>query len=200
MKLTRIRIAGALAGITALIASMFPTMALADVPPAQVPASLQAAIKADVEARGYEYAGLARVVNENPPLPFGKWVAFVQSIEHDIAEVTIGPVASDQIIRVNFVNQRGTWVKQGTATPTQPTTPVPTQPTTPAPTQPTTPTPPSGNPNNPGGAPATPRPPATGNDNSDGGVDNSTLLFAVIGGALAAAAAGGVLYSATRRR
>ena len=118
----RLRIAGALAGLAALTASLFPTMALADVPTEQIPANLQAAIKTEVESKGHKYAGLGRVVNESGQYPHGEYVAFVLSIEHDIAEVTYGPFLSDEITRVNFVNQNGNWVKQGT-TPTNPGSP-----------------------------------------------------------------------------
>jgi hypothetical protein len=126
----RLRIAAALAGLAALTASLFPTMALADVPNEQIPANLQAAIKTEVESKGHKYAGLGRVVNESGQYPYGEYVAFVLSIEHDIAEVTYGPFLSDEITRVNFVNQNGNWVKQGT-TPTTPTNPnVPKPPAT----------------------------------------------------------------------
>jgi hypothetical protein len=128
MSRIRIRIAAALAGVAALTASLFPTMALADLNPDQIPANLQAAIKAEVESKGHKYAGLGREVNQQNPLPVGEYVAFVQSIEHDIAEVTYGPVASDEITRVNFVNQNGNWVKQGTT----PTTGNPNNPKPPA--------------------------------------------------------------------
>jgi hypothetical protein len=160
-----------LAGLAALAGSLFPTMALAEVQPEQVPQSLQAATKAEVESKGFEYAGLCRVVNEQQPLPFGKYCSFVLSIEHDMAEVTYGPVASDQITRVNFVNQNGTWVKQGTATPTTPA--------------------------NSGG---TPKPPSTGDGAvKDGGTDNSSL--AVMGGIATLAVAGlGMTVAYSRKR
>jgi hypothetical protein len=113
--------------VAALTASLFPTMALADVPSNQVPASLEAAIKTEVESKGHKYAGLGRVVNESGENPHGEYVAFVLSIEHDIAEVTYGPFASDELTRVDFVNQNGNWVKQGTSptTPTNPNVPKP---------------------------------------------------------------------------
>ena len=173
MSRNRFRIAGMLAGLTALAASLFPSMALADVQPEQVPQSLQAAIKAEVESKGFEYAGLCRVVNEQQPLPFGKYCAFVLSIEHDIAEVTYGPVASDQITRVNFVSQNGTWVKQGSTAPTTPTSP---------------------------SNPATPKPPSTGDGVvNEGGTNNSNL--AVMGGIAALAVAGlGMTVGYSRKR
>jgi hypothetical protein len=160
----RLRIAGALAGLAAITASLLPSMAFAEVNPDQVPASLNAAIKAEIESKGHKYAGLCRVVNEGNPVP-GEYCAFVLSIEHDIAEVTYGRVLSDELTRVNFHNQNGTWVKEGTT----PTTP----------TQPTTPTTPSN--------PSTPKPPATGDGLSeDSGSDSTAVLF----GAAAVAVAG----------
>jgi hypothetical protein len=126
MSRNRLRIAGALAGLAAVTASLLPSMALAEVNPDQVPANLNAAIKAEVESKGHKYAGLCRVVNEGNPVP-GEYCAFVLSIEHDIAEVTYGRVLSDELTQVNFVHQNGNWVKQGT-------TPPPTQnPSTPRP-------------------------------------------------------------------
>ncbi len=160
MSRNRIRIAAALAGLAALTASLFPTMALADTPTEQIPANLQAAIKAEIEGKGHQYAGLCRVVNEQQPLPFGQYCAFVLSIENDIAEVSYGPVASDAITRVNFVNQNGNWVKEGTTTPTTPTIP---------------------------SNPSTPRPPATGDGMAD---DSDSDTMPLVLGAAAAAVAG----------
>jgi hypothetical protein len=122
MSPTIIRIAGILAGAAALVGALLPAAAFAEVPSDQVPASLQAAIKAEIESKGHTYAGLCRVVNEQQPLPVGQYCAFVISIEHEIAEVTYGAVASDEITRVNFDYRDGAWVKQGT-TPTNPGTP-----------------------------------------------------------------------------
>ena len=164
----RLRIAGALAGLAAVTASLLPSMALAEVNPDQVPANLNAAIKAEIESKGHKYAGFCRVVNEGNPVP-GEYCSFVLSIEHEIAEVTYGPVLSDELTRVNFHLQNGNWVKEGT-TPTTPTTP---------PTTPTTPTTPSN--------PSTPKPPATGDGlAADSGSDSTGLLF----GAAAVAVAG----------
>ena len=166
----RIRIAAALAGLAALTASLFPTMALADLGPEQIPADLRAAIKVEVESKGHKYAGLGREVNQQNPLPFGEYVAFVQSIEHDIAEVTYGPVASDQITRVNFVKQNGSWVKQGTTTPTTPT------------------------------SPSVPKPPATGNGVSDdsGSGNDSALLFGAAAVAVAGLGVSGLAIARKR--
>ena len=168
----RIRIAAALAGLAALTARLFPMMALADVPPEQIPADLQAAIKVEIESHGHKYAGLGRVVNQQNPLPFGEYVAFVQSIEHDIAEVTYGPVASDEITRVNFVHQNGNWVKEGTTAPTTPSNP---------------------------GSPSTPKPPATGDGIADdSGSDDTTVLLGAAAVAVAALGVAGVAVSRKR--
>lgn len=169
----RFRIAGAVAGLAALTASLFPAMALADVPNEQIPANLQAAIEAEIESKGHKYAGLCRVVNEGNPVPF-EYCAFVLSIEHDIAEVTYGPVLSDELTRVNFVNQNGTWVKEGTP-PTAPS-----------------------NPNNPGSDPSTPKPPATGDGVTDDSEGSNTAV--VLGAAAVAVAALGVAGVAVARR
>ncbi|MEX0782305.1 MAG: hypothetical protein WD557_06615 [Dehalococcoidia bacterium] len=173
----RIRIAGALAGLAAITASLLPTMALADTPTEQIPASLQSAIKAEIESKGHKYAGLCRVVNEQPQIPVGEYCAFVLSIEHDIAEVSYGAVLSDQITRVNFHSQNGTWVKEGTSTPPPPT-----------PSTPTTPT-------NPG----TPKPPATGDGLADdSGSDNSAALLGAAAVAVAGLGVAGVAIARKR--
>ncbi len=93
----------------ALALAFLPGLARADVPSQQIPESLRAAIQQHVESKGKEYAGLCVDVNANPPLPFGKYCAFVLSIEHDIAEVSYGPVASNDITRASFKNQGGAW-------------------------------------------------------------------------------------------
>lgn len=115
------RLAGVLGGAAALFASLLPGAVAAEVPPDQVPQQLEVAIRANVEARGQTYAGLCRVVNQQPQVPFGQWCAFVLSIEHDIAEVSVGRVASDELHRVNFRNSGGTWtLVSPDATPTAP--------------------------------------------------------------------------------
>ncbi|MGE5594878.1 MAG: hypothetical protein ACM3S1_02445, partial [Hyphomicrobiales bacterium] len=99
MNALTIHIVGALAAVAALAAAMLPGLAAADVPSDQVPGDLRAKIEQHIEARGYEFAGLCRDVNNSPnPAQYaGQWCAFVQTIEHDIAEVTFGPVLSDTI-------------------------------------------------------------------------------------------------------
>jgi len=172
----RRRILTSLAGAVALLGALLPNLAAAEVPANQIPASLQAAIKAHVESRGQQYVGLCRDANQTSPLPVGKWCAFVLSIEHDIAEVTVGPVATNDIHRVNFVNQNGTWKLQGSPSP------VPSN----SPTGNATPQPAN-----------TPRPPATGSGIAEGSGPSPVLL--IVASAVALAAGGLTLYSASRR-
>lgn len=109
-------------------------------PPAEnnLPAGLANAIKQHIESRGHQYAGLCVDVNANPPLPFGKYCAFVLSIEHDIAEISYGPVASNDITMVSFELVNGTWqVMNATSTPTPTTVPPTSTPTSQPTTQPT---------------------------------------------------------------
>lgn len=96
-------------GLIALSLAFLPGLARADVPNQQIPGSLKTAIQQHIESQGKQYAGLCVDVNANPPLPFGKYCAFVLSIEHDIAEVSYGPVASGDITLVSFKNQGGSW-------------------------------------------------------------------------------------------
>lgn len=111
------RFGGVVAGVAALFGALLPGVAAADLPPDQIPGGLKAAIAAYIEGRGHAYAGLGRDVNAGDPASHvGEYVAFVQSIEHDIAEVTYGPVLSDAIGEVAFRNVGGTW-QLATATP-----------------------------------------------------------------------------------
>lgn len=167
MVLTRTRIAGALAGIVALVAALLPGIAAADVPSEQVPAGLKAAIEQYIEGQGHEYAGLGRDVNAgNPAEHVGEYVAFVQSIEHEIAEVTYGPVLSDTIDQVNFQLVNGQWqLLTGSPTPIT-NTPVAGTPTS------TTST-------------GTPRPPVTGDAGPSHAGDRDSLVILGVGVAVA---------------
>jgi len=86
--------AAAIFGIQAQAAS-------AEVPLPQVSPYLRAAIEADVEARGYKYAGDIRF--DSMYAAPGDWVSSVQSIGPNEAVVTYGRFASDEIITVKFV-------------------------------------------------------------------------------------------------
>ncbi len=91
------------------------------------------------------------------------------SIEHDIAEVTHGPVLSDDITRVNFVNQNGNRVKEGSPAPTTP------------------------------GNPSVPKPPATGDGIADdSGTDDPTVLLGAAAVAVGGLGAGGFAVSRKR--
>lgn len=124
-----IRLAGLVTGVAALIGPFLPVVAAADLPPDQIPDDLKAAIAAYIEGRGHVYAGLGPEVNAGDPASHvGEYVAFVQSIEHDIAEVTYGPVLSDAIGEVSFHNVGGTW--QLAVAPPGPGSPTPRVPQT----------------------------------------------------------------------
>lgn len=159
--MSRSRILAGIAGAMTLVAALIPGIAAAEVPANQVPDDLKAVIEQHIESKGHDYFGFCREANETVPLPAGKYCIFVQSIEHDIAEITYGPVASNDITFVSFEKKDGTW-KLRTAD----------------------------QPYNPGTSP-TPRPPATGNGGMTGSSDNATGLgLIVVAGSLAAAGAG----------
>lgn len=75
-----------------------------------ISAELQAAIKAAVEARGQRYAGFCLDVNQSPnPAQYaGQWCAFVK-LSGDRAEVTLGPVLSNELHAVTFIRAGNTW-------------------------------------------------------------------------------------------
>lgn len=177
MTLSKIRMGTAIAGLAALAASLLPTAAFAEIPSNQVPNDLQAAIKAQVEARGNEYAGLCRVVNEGRTIPYGEWCAFVTSIEHDIAEINLGPVATNDIYFVSFDKAQSGWTVR------QPIVKVQDQ----------------GSSNQTPGT-STPKPPATGAgviktaDEGDSSGD-SLLLVAGVGAVVAGAVAAGGVFA-----
>lgn len=77
--------------------------ASAEVVGAKVPPALAAAIKADVEARGYTYGGDCKF--DGMYLAPGMWCSFVVSISPDAAEVTYGRFASDDIMKARFGRQ-----------------------------------------------------------------------------------------------
>jgi hypothetical protein len=89
-------LAAAIFGIQAQVAS-------AEVPLPQVSPYLRAAIEADIEARGYKYAGDIRF--DSMYAAPGDWVSSVQSVGPDGAVVTYGKFASDEIITVKFVSK-----------------------------------------------------------------------------------------------
>jgi hypothetical protein len=96
-------------GAVALAASFAPGFARAEVPVEEIPASLEAAIEQHIESKGKEYAGFCRVINEMPEIPVGEYCSFVLSIEHNIAEVSYGPVLSDEVTHVSFKHYAGLW-------------------------------------------------------------------------------------------
>jgi hypothetical protein len=96
-----------LGGAVALWGAMLTGGASAQVPDSQVPADLRAAIKTDVEARGKTFAGMCREITQHEH--YGEWCAFVQALDNNSAEVTFGPVASDEIYAQQFTKANGAW-------------------------------------------------------------------------------------------
>ena len=103
MDAKRLLLAPALAGAltAAAIFGIQAQVASAEVPLPQVSPYLRAAIEADVEARGYKYAGDVRF--DSMYAAPGDWVSSVQSVGASEAVVTYGRFASDEIITVKFV-------------------------------------------------------------------------------------------------
>lgn len=92
--------------------------ASAEVAGAKVPPTLAAAIKADVEARGYQYGGDCKF--DGMYLSPGIWCSFVISMSADGAQVSYGRFASDEIVKVTFSRQgESRWVNpsSGVGTP-----------------------------------------------------------------------------------
>lgn len=118
----RAKLIATLGGAISLAAAFTPGLVRAEVPSDQVPASLETAIQQYIESQGHDYAGLCREVLSRPSIPYGEHCAFVLTIEHDIAEVTYAPVASDEISRIHFKNNGGSW------SPILPDSPTPTPP------------------------------------------------------------------------
>jgi hypothetical protein len=101
------------AALAAAVFGMQAGAASAEVPLPQVSPYLRAAIEADIEARGYKYAGDIRF--DSMYATPGDWVSSVQSVGPNEAVVTYGKFASDDIITVKFV-PKGTygWVNPAT--------------------------------------------------------------------------------------
>ncbi|HEY4669103.1 MAG TPA: hypothetical protein VIH05_04935 [Tepidiformaceae bacterium] len=102
-----VRAVAVIAGAIALWGTMLPGGASAEVPADQVPADLRAAIQAEVESRGETFAGMCREIVQHEH--YGEWCAFVQEMDEDSAEVTFGPVASDEIYTQSFMKVDGEW-------------------------------------------------------------------------------------------
>ncbi len=102
-----VRAVAVIAGAIALWGTMLPGGASAEVPADQVPAGLRAAIQAEVESRGETFAGMCREIVQHEH--YGEWCAFVQEMDEDSAEVTFGPVASDEIYTQSFMKVDGEW-------------------------------------------------------------------------------------------
>lgn len=117
-----------------------PLGSSAQVPPEDVPESLEAAIKAEVESRDQMYAGLCNDIEQSDHV--GEWCATVLSLSDSEATVGIGAVASDEVEQVTFTMSGDDWeVETDSETPTPATS---TPESTGTPSQPTA-TPGSGN-------------------------------------------------------
>ncbi len=110
-----VRAVAVIAGATALWGTMLPGGAGAEVPDDQVPAGLRAAIQAEVESRGETFAGMCREIVQHEH--YGEWCAFVQEMDEDSADVTFGPVASDEISAQSFMKVDGEWTSGQSETP-----------------------------------------------------------------------------------
>jgi hypothetical protein len=97
-------------GLVAAILS-FQAIALADVAPADVPEDLKAAIKAEVEYQGHQYAGLCKAIDQSANTP--KYCANVLSMTATEAEVAYGPVASEPTAHIVFFKENGRWSHPG---------------------------------------------------------------------------------------
>lgn len=172
------RIVVAIAGLAALTASLLPGLAAAEVPPAEVPAELEAAIKQHIESEGHVFAGFCRdVIANEPSATPGEYCAFVISIEHEIAEVTYGAVFSDELSFVSFKFENGAWTQMGEPKPVNQQPQPQTQ--TPVPT-------------------STPRAPSTGSGTAPSG--ETLPVLAILGGLTLAIGFGAIWAEASARR
>ena len=93
---------GMAVAVSALVALQVQS-ASAEVAATKVPPTLAAAIRADIEARGYEYGGDCKF--DSMYLAPGMWCSAVQSLGADGATVTFGRFASDEVKTAKFVRQ-----------------------------------------------------------------------------------------------
>jgi hypothetical protein len=100
----------AFTGATLLSATLV-SAAAAEVPSNQVPDSLKAAIRADIEAQGQDYAGFCRDIQQHEHI--GEYCAFVLNLTENTAEVTYGPVLSEPTAHVTFLKVNGQWTHPG---------------------------------------------------------------------------------------
>jgi hypothetical protein len=68
---------------------------------------LRAAVRAFVESRGYEYAGLCKEVDLARNV--GRWCATPSSLSGDSARFVVGPVLTDTTYSITFVRKAGSW-------------------------------------------------------------------------------------------
>lgn len=93
----------AMAVVVSAVAGLQLQSASAEVPGTKVPPTLAAAIRADIEARGYQYGGDCKF--DSMYLAPGMWCSAVQSLGADGATVTFGRFASDEVKTAKFVRE-----------------------------------------------------------------------------------------------
>lgn len=108
MRLHRRLLSSALLALGAMtLVALMPITASADVAANDVPAALNAAIKAKVEGEGHQYAGLCNGIEQSNNV--GKYCGAVISMTDTTADVSYGPVLSEPTARTTFVKTNGAW-------------------------------------------------------------------------------------------
>jgi hypothetical protein len=97
----------ALVGTAVLALIALPGLASADVPSNQVPEGLKAAITAEIEGGGHQYAGFCAEIDQ--AASYGKYCAFVLELTRDSARVSFGPVASNDLEFLTFHRVGEAW-------------------------------------------------------------------------------------------
>lgn len=99
--------------VPAALSLFLVSAAIAEVPSEDVPAGLRAAIQADVESRGQEYAGLCRDVPDDGSA-VGKYCAVVLELGAESAQVGVAPYPSGDFRVFELVLRNGAWgIDQG---------------------------------------------------------------------------------------
>ena len=98
---------GSLALVAGLAMVLFVQIAAADVAPADVPDELLAAIGDELSATGQEFAGICSEADQGAGA--GKYCVSVLTIEGDVAEVAVGPIASGDPTKWTFTRTGSSW-------------------------------------------------------------------------------------------
>src|SRR5688500_10294501 len=93
----------AMAVVGSAVAGLQLHSASAEVPGPKVPPTLAAAVRADIEARGYQYGGDCKF--DSIYLGPGMWCSAVQSLGAEAPPVTSGRFASDEVKTAKFVRE-----------------------------------------------------------------------------------------------